>query len=111
MPSSDAPAIFMPETLIDIEVAWALPEQQSIIALRVPAGCTAAQAVARVAERLPPSLAQEDLGIFGRRVATDYVLQSGDRIELYRPLTADPKDIRRELARLAADKGDGSQSR
>lgn len=96
--------MFMSEALIDIEVAWALPEQQTIVALRVPAGCTAAQAVAYLEQPVPAGLGADDLGVFGRRVTPEHVLRDGDRVELYRPLTADPKDIRRELARLAADK-------
>jgi putative ubiquitin-RnfH superfamily antitoxin RatB of RatAB toxin-antitoxin module len=98
----------MHETLIGIEVAWALPDDQTIVALRVPAGCTAAQAVARVAHQLPNAVSEQDLGVFGRRVASDHVLQNGDRVELYRPLKADPKDIRRELARLASEAREGA---
>ncbi|MFK7887617.1 MAG: RnfH family protein [Gammaproteobacteria bacterium] len=93
----------MPEAFIDIEVAWAMPDAQAILALRVPAGSTAAQAVAHVADKIPHRYSTEDLGVFGRRVKPEQVLHDGDRVELYRALVADPKDIRRELARLAKD--------
>lgn len=92
----------MSETYLEVEVAWALPDQQVIVPLRVPAGTTAAAAVRRVEERIPAGLGIEDLGVFGRRVKAEHVLVDGDRVELYRPLKADPKDIRRELARIAA---------
>jgi hypothetical protein len=94
-----------PAPLIGVEVAFALPGEQAILALRLPVGSTAAQAVAAVADRLPAGVATDDLGIFGRRVAADRVLRDGDRVELYRPLKADPKTVRRELARLGKSMG------
>jgi hypothetical protein len=53
-----------------------------------------------------------DLGIFGKAVAEDYELQDGDRIEIYRPLIADPKEIRRQRAArgLRTGKGGGAAS-
>ena len=86
---------------IAIEVAYAERDRQTLIALRVPAGTTAEQAVvlSRIRERhagIPPDAA---LGVHGRVVARTQVLAAGDRVELYRPLPADPKDTRRRLAR------------
>lgn len=95
----------MPESLLSIEVAYALPEEQAIFALRVAPGTTAAQAVAQVADRLPAETVTDDLGIFGRRIKADQPLREGDRVELYRPLTADPKVVRRELARMGKSMG------
>ncbi len=95
----------MPESLLSIEVAYALPEDQAIFSLRVPPGTTAADAVAQVAERLPAGTVTDDLGIFGRRIKVDQPLRDGDRVELYRPLTADPKVVRRELARMGKSMG------
>ncbi len=97
----------MPELPLAIEVAFALPDEQVIYPLRVPPGTTAAQAVAQIAQRLPAGTVMDDLGIFGRRVKPDQQLREGDRVELYRPLKADPKVVRRELARLGKSMGSG----
>ncbi|MDP1271271.1 RnfH family protein, partial [Klebsiella pneumoniae] len=70
----------------------------------VPAGTTLAEAVAgaKMAERLPGLLVDEArLGIFGRLRPPDSLLRDGDRVEIYRPLAADPKEVRRQLAELA----------
>ena len=70
-----------------------------------------AYGTAREAVRLSPLAADfpdadlnAPLGIFGRQVKDDTVLQNGDRVELYRPLKADPKEARR---RRVAQKGQG----
>lgn len=88
--------------LLDVEVVYARPEEQNLIFLRVPAGCTAAQAVERSGLRARfPELAQGPpaLAIFGRLAPADAVLQAGDRVELLRPLQADPKERRRAQVR------------
>lgn len=84
------------ESEIAIELVYAKPEEQSVVALRVPAGTTAAEAVtrSRLKERFP-EVERLPLGIFGKRVERDTPLSDGDRIEIYRPLTADPKQARR----------------
>ena len=95
---------------IGVEVAYALPERQALIALRVPAGTSAIEAVRRsgVAERFAGlDVESATLGIFGRRVDRDAALRDGDRVEIYRPLTADPKEVRRQLARLGKTMGRG----
>ena len=94
---------------ITVEVAFALPERQAVVALSVPLGTTASEAVAladlpgRYPELPPETFARADLGIFGRRLREPetHPLRPGDRVELYRPLIIDPKQAR--LAR-AADK-------
>jgi putative ubiquitin-RnfH superfamily antitoxin RatB of RatAB toxin-antitoxin module len=94
----------MAADLISIEVAAALPERQILVPLRVPAGTTLAEAVALagLAERLPGIEIEESrLGIFGKKRPPETTLSEGDRVEVYRPLTADPKEIRRQLAELA----------
>ena len=93
------------EAMISIEVAVALPQRQWLIPLQVTQGTTVAEALARLdlAQYCPGfELDLSRIGIFGKRCSPQHALQAGDRIELYRPLHADPKTIRRELAKLEA---------
>ena len=88
-------------TEILVEVAYALPEQQLILELMVPEGTTAEQAVQHsgITRKFPEiDLAQNKLGIFGKLVKGDTVLRERDRVEIYRPLIADPKEVRRQRA-------------
>ena len=87
--------------LLKVEVAYALPDEQFIFALEVPPGTTAEQAIQRsgVLERFPEiNLASQKLGVFGKLNKPDYVLRAGDRVEIYRPLIADPKAVRKQRA-------------
>lgn len=87
-----------------IQVVYALPAGQRVIALRVGAGTTASESVRRsglLTEFPEIDLGSTRLGIFGRRVPHDHVVSEGDRVEVYRPLTADPKAVRRERAEKA----------
>jgi putative ubiquitin-RnfH superfamily antitoxin RatB of RatAB toxin-antitoxin module len=87
--------------LLKVEVAYALPDEQHIFALEVPQGTTAEQAIQRsgVLERFPElDLATRKIGIFGKLNKPDYVLRPGDRVEIYRPLIADPKAVRKQRA-------------
>ena len=86
---------------IRVAVAYAERDRQTLIEVEVPQGTTAAEAVARSAIRLrhPGIPADAALGIHGRLVKPGQVLEAGDRVELYRPLPADPKERRRALAR------------
>lgn len=88
---------------ITVEVVYALPSRQEIARLNLPAGTSAIAAVraSGLAERHPEiDLAGARLGVFGKRVAPDTPLSDGDRVEIYRPLAADPRLARR--ARVAA---------
>ncbi len=90
----------MAET-IRVEVIYALAERQQLVALDVPPGTTAEQAVERsgLRQRFPAMVVDPAaLGIFSRKVPADTVLQEGDRVEIYRPLVADPKEVRRQRA-------------
>jgi putative ubiquitin-RnfH superfamily antitoxin RatB of RatAB toxin-antitoxin module len=90
--------------LITVEVAYALPHKQKIIALLVEPGTTALQAVERseMVKFFPEiDVANLTLGIFGESLGSksaSYVLHEGDRVEIYRPLAVDPKDARRKRA-------------
>jgi putative ubiquitin-RnfH superfamily antitoxin RatB of RatAB toxin-antitoxin module len=89
------------DSLLRIEVVYATPAEQVLIALEVPAGITAGEAVVRsgILQRLPDlDAAGLDLGVFGRAVPAATVLGDGDRVEIYRPLKADPKQARRRRA-------------
>lgn len=84
-----------------VEVVYALPERQVLKATHVPKGTTVAQAIA--ASGLHELFREADLncsplGVFGRLVRPDTILENGDRVEIYRPLIADPKTARRVRA-------------
>jgi uncharacterized protein len=86
---------------LEIEVVHALAEEQIVVRLRVPPGTTAGEAIERSGlERRYPGVQAPDVpvGIHGRRVARSTRLRSGDRVEIYRPLTADPKQARHRRA-------------
>jgi len=88
-------------TGIDIEVVYALPAEQKLLTVRVGADATVGQAIraSGLLECYPElELMQVKVGIFGKIVALDRRLRAGDRIEIYRPLTVDPKDARRRRA-------------
>lgn len=87
---------------IDIEVACATPRRQAVVALSVPRGCTIGEAVERsgLLREFPELRAHElKMGVFGTLRKPEDPLEPGDRVELYRPLIADPKQARRERAR------------
>lgn len=90
------------EELIDIEVTYALPHVQELIRLRLPAGATAGDAVnASGLLKKYPEIDLEGpnkLGIYAKLIKADAVLRDRDRVEIYRPLIADPKAVRRKRA-------------
>lgn len=83
-----------------VTVVWATPDLQDVVPVNVPAGATAADAVARsgVVARHGLDLARLVVAVFGNRTALDAPLRDGDRVELTRPLVADPKEARRRRA-------------
>jgi uncharacterized protein len=90
-----------------IEIAYAEPQRAIVKAFRVAPGSCVADALQLAA--LDPDFSALDftnsaLGIFGRPTRADQPLQDGDRIEIYRPLTADPKAARRARAQEARKK-------
>lgn len=99
---------------IKVEVAYALPHKQKLIELLVEPGTTAYQAAQKsgIVNFFPGlDLEGATLGLFGQTFGTkglakakDYELQSGDRVEIYRPLIADPKEARRKRAEKAETK-------
>lgn len=86
---------------IMVEVAYALPNQQLIIPLNVIEGCTVEEAIQRsgILKKFPEiDLTKNQLGIFGKLTKQDAHLRHLDRVEIYRPLIADPKEVRRQRA-------------
>lgn len=87
--------------MVNIEVVYALPGEQILLRRSVPAGTTVADAIqaSGVLDNHPEiDLDKNKLGIFGKLTKPDAVLRDKDRIEIYRPLIADPKEIRRKRA-------------
>ncbi|MGD9661579.1 MAG: RnfH family protein [Porticoccaceae bacterium] len=99
------------DDLIAVEVAYALPDKQQIIRLKVARGTSAYDAAVQsgIAGQFPNlNLAETPMGIFSQPLgakglpsAKEYILEAGDRVELYRPLLADPKEVRKQRAEKA----------
>ena len=90
----------MPNEIL-IEVAYALPKKQLIIPIKVKEGTTAQEAiqVSGIIKKFPEiDLNINQIGIFGKLTQLDHIMRERDRIEIYRPLVADPKEIRRQRA-------------
>lgn len=89
-----------------VEVAYALPHKQKILSVTVPEGTTAWEAVQQsgIEQHFPElDLTGVSLGIFGKALPrpAERVLLSGERVEIYRPLIADPKEVRKQRAAKA----------
>lgn len=87
--------------LIKVEVAYARPDVQELIALEVEPGTTVEQALRRsgILEAFPEiDLAKNQVGVFGKLTKLDTPLRAQDRVEIYRPLIADPKEVRKQRA-------------
>ena len=93
-----------PRTTIRVEVVFVTPASTWATTLQLPIGSTVARAmdvlrgIDERPEGLDAAIHASRFGVFGRRVDDEDVLSEGDRLELYRPLTADPKDARRRRA-------------
>ncbi len=87
--------------MVELEVAYANPEEQVIVALEMPEGATVRDAIqaSGLLERFPGlALSELNAGIFGVVCKLDQTIGKGDRIEIYRPLVHDPKEARRQRA-------------
>ena len=90
----------MPEPL-RIELIYALPEKQQLVSLQLPAGSTVREAIdaSGLLQKHPEiDLARNKIGIFGKLTKPDAALRDQDRVEIYRPLIADPKEVRKQRA-------------
>ena len=89
----------MSPATITVDVVFARPRRQTVRRVRLPAGSTVVDALA--VSGLAEEFRQLDagrVGIYGKAVPANAVLRDGDRVEIYRPLQADPKDLRRMRA-------------
>ena len=97
---------------IKVEVAYALPHKQAIVPVNVAVGTTVLEAVhqSRITDIFDNiDLDNAKFGIFSKLVAPGQTLEEGDRVEIYRPLIADPKEVRKErAARVKARKAKGT---
>jgi len=96
---------------IKVSVVYATTEKQSVYESTVARGTSAQELIEfsgfmNEIEALS-SIKIDDLeiGVFAERVELDYLLEEGDRVEIYRPLTADPKEVRRQLALVGKTMG------
>ncbi|BBV15915.1 RnfH family protein [Citrobacter portucalensis] len=92
---------------IVIEVAYALPEKQYLQRVTLQQGATVEEAIRAsglLELRTDIDLSKNKVGIYSRPVKLADVLQDGDRVEIYRPLIADPKELRRQRAEKSAKK-------
>jgi putative ubiquitin-RnfH superfamily antitoxin RatB of RatAB toxin-antitoxin module len=102
-----------PRTIV-VEVACATAKKQVVLRVELPAGGTVAEAIERSGIRAQfPGLLVDPaaVGIFSRKADLEQALRAGDRVEIYRPLIADPKEVRRQRAVLAQPRKDGSRKR
>lgn len=91
-----------------VSVCYAQPEDVFLVTLDVPAGSTLTEVVTAsgVLARYPTlDLTRNKLGIFGKLRPADTAVRDGDRVEIYRPLQADPMESRRRRARHKAAAG------
>jgi len=91
----------MSDSKIKIEVVYALPHEQFLLKLEVPPKTTIAEAVklSGLTEKFPEiDLEKGKFGLYGKLSKTDVILREKDRVEIYRPLIADPKEVRKKRA-------------
>ena len=87
--------------MLSIEVAYALPQKQELVQLDLPAGSTVLRAIeaSGLVQKYPEiDLAKNKVGVYGKLAKLDAALRNRDRVEIYRPLIADPKEVRKKRA-------------
>jgi hypothetical protein len=95
-------------TMLSIEVCYALPGGQTLIAVELPDGATVQQALdaSGILKRYPQiNLAGQKVGVFGKLKPLDAVLADHDRVEIYRPLMVDPKAARQRRVEKTRKEG------
>jgi putative ubiquitin-RnfH superfamily antitoxin RatB of RatAB toxin-antitoxin module len=84
-----------------VEVAYARADEQVLLEVQVAAGTTVEGAIeaSGILQRFPEiDLTAQKVGVYGKLARLDTVLREGDRVEIYRPLIADPKEVRKKRA-------------
>jgi len=92
---------------VSVQVVYATPEKQVLKQITVPESATIEMTVALsgLLEEFPEiDLLKNDVGVFSERRQLGDVVRAGDRVEIYRPLVADPKEVRRRRAQNANNK-------
>lgn len=87
--------------MLHVEVVYALPAKQQLVTLQLPAGSSVRQAIdaSGLLQKHPEiDLTKNKIGIFAKLTKPDAVLRDRDRVEIYRPLIADPKEVRKQRA-------------
>jgi len=96
---------------ITVSVVYAKPEKQWLAELEVSRGTQAFELLelSNFTRDIPDlsgvDLGQINFGVYSNKVSSDYLMQDGDRLEIYRPLHADPKEVRRQLAEVGKTMG------
>ncbi len=102
---------------INVSLVYALPDRQWLYETKLARGCSATDLleksnflndIAELQGRLSGDL---QMGVYAQRIDPDYLLEEGDRVEIYRPLTADPKEVRRQLALIGKTMGNAKASK
>lgn len=101
----------MSQEMIKVEVCYAQAEHQEQVMLELPSGSSVEQAILAsglLARYSEIDLSRQKVGVYARVCKLDTVLRQGDRVEIYRPLIADPKEVRKQRAAegKAMKKGD-----
>lgn len=94
-------AMTQTDPMITVEVVYATASKQKLLSVKVPSGTTAQGAIEKsgILREFPEiDLSTQKIGIFAKAVKLDTVLRAKDRVEIYRPLIADPKEVRRQRA-------------
>ncbi len=97
---------------LEVEVVFALPEEQQLLVVSLSQGATVADAIAAagVAGKFPEmDIDSLEVGIWGRVTDRDALVKAGDRVEIYRPLLRDPREARRDLAQAGLTMRGGEQ--
>lgn len=90
---------------IEVSVAYGFPEKQYLLKVKLEEGATVEDAIRAsglLALRTEIDLSQSKVGIYSRPVKLQDPVHDGDRVEVYRPLIADPKELRRQRAEKSA---------
>ena len=100
--------------MITVEVAYAMPHEQKIISLQVAEDCSVYEAViqSKIVELFPQiDIENDPMGIFGKaiRKPKEAIIKAGQRVEIYRPLIADPKEARAKRAAKAKAQKDAAE--